>query len=221
MSQAESLHMLTLTSILFDIVCMGILRSMDHDKNPDIQGYRRQQPSRDTGPSKDARAERHAHAADLISTMWLFRAYYTLPRSALNVHGCVAAAFGTVFDLEAGGSQTEVFMKACQGLQELGSTFESANAALLALKALITKHHLSVPQRAWSYFKTSTAATADDALKRLRVPAVIPVDRLDEDATSGSASDGYYLSIAELINKLSTTELHEYDGKDDEQNGES
>jgi hypothetical protein len=61
-----------------------------------------------------------AHAGNLINTIWTFRALYTVRYEFWLTHLLAVCAYRVVFVLQVEPVRIDTFVKACQGLHELG-----------------------------------------------------------------------------------------------------
>ncbi|KAJ3453761.1 hypothetical protein MRS44_018393 [Fusarium solani] len=73
----------------------------------------------------------YAHVRNAMSTLWHFRALYTLRNEHWTIQAASACAFQVLFDIEASPIQLEAFIKACQALIELGESFPVAKDVTL------------------------------------------------------------------------------------------
>jgi hypothetical protein len=73
----------------------------------------------------------YAHVRNAMSTLWHFRALYTLRNEHWTIQAASACAFQVLFDIEASPIQLEAFIKACRALIELGESFPVAKDVTL------------------------------------------------------------------------------------------
>ncbi|KAJ4247770.1 hypothetical protein NW762_012979 [Fusarium torreyae] len=110
------------------------------------------QPFEDTpkeifGPF-EPRAMSYAHATNAMSTIWHFRALYTLRNEQWFVQACAVCAFRVLFAIETSPIQLETFIKACCALTELREAFPVAQQVIYSIETMVKKKRVGLPSYA-------------------------------------------------------------------------
>ncbi|PHH83235.1 hypothetical protein CDD82_2846 [Ophiocordyceps australis] len=131
----------------FDDVIIALLRPFDTF-------------SKEQFGSIDPKAASLEHANHLMSTIWTFRAHYTVRNQAWLTHLLAVCAFRVIFDLDTGPLQLDTFVKACQALEEIGSRFRIAQDVLASIQATITQYKIQLPACASGHYGNAGNAGA-------------------------------------------------------------
>lgn len=146
--------------------------------------------------SLDPRAAAHAHASSLISTLWAFRALYTVRNEFWITQPCSVCAFRVVFELSSGPIQVETFIKACQILHEMSGRFPLATDVLASIQSVIEQHKLQLPSFTTKHLNFQRSATTTTIMQQT-ITSVSPdyVDAGCESESQGSKR----MTVSDLI----------------------
>lgn len=93
----------------------------------------------------DPKATSQFYASHIMSTIWTFRALYTVRHEFLHTLPCSVCAFRVVDDRNSGPMQVETFMKACQLLNEMMERFRLPVDVLAFLKTALKNRRIIQP----------------------------------------------------------------------------
>ncbi|EXK78842.1 hypothetical protein FOQG_16508 [Fusarium oxysporum f. sp. raphani 54005] len=116
----------------FDLILMSVLRPF-YDVAKDQFG------------GLDPKATSQFYASHIMSTIWTFRALYTVRHEFLHTLPCSVCAFRVVDDRNSGPMQVETFMKACQLLNEMMERFRLPVDVLAFLKTALKNRRIIQP----------------------------------------------------------------------------
>ncbi|KAJ3532496.1 hypothetical protein NM208_g8413 [Fusarium decemcellulare] len=158
-----------------DLAIINILRPFD--------GFSKEE----FGPF-DPVAMSYAHASNAMSTIWHFRALYTLRNEHWIIQACSVCVFRVLFDIESNPIQLEAFVKACRALLELGESFPVAQEVLLSLESVVKKRRLALPSYAQDHFSSLLGDYDPDFMEftvvKVRDHSVI-VEKVDSEGHQG------------------------------------
>ncbi|KAI9830707.1 MAG: hypothetical protein M1826_004536 [Phylliscum demangeonii] len=169
----------TRVRIQFDAVAIRLLRPF------------REKPSEGDGTADDPRYLTLGHRCNALSTLWIYRANYTLARGCSIMQGLLTVAFALVFDLRGDDVPDEAFTRVCQALCEVSDYWPIAGMTLQVLKALITRHRLTPPPRAARYLTVESKLPPLDS----RLPTLSTVG-------GPSSPRGYLERMNEMLQSL-------------------
>ncbi|KAF4980369.1 hypothetical protein FZEAL_3599 [Fusarium zealandicum] len=129
-----------------DLIIISILRP--------FEGFSKQE----FGPF-DPMTMSYAHTSNAMSTMWYFRALYTLRNEHWLIQACSVCAFRVLFDIDSSPIQLETFTKALRALMELSEAFPVAKDVLLSVETVVRKRKLQLPERAQDHLPGETDGT--------------------------------------------------------------
>ncbi|KAH7237907.1 hypothetical protein B0J15DRAFT_503142, partial [Fusarium solani] len=140
----------------------------------------------------------YAHASNVMSTLWHFRALYTLRNEQWMVQAASVCAFRVLFDIEASPIQLETFVKACRALIELSESFPVAKDVLLSIESVVKKQRLELPSYAQEHFPRKGEDVGDSieeyTVVKVRDHSVI-VQKADSAGHSGHLTLSGVLSM--------------------------
>ncbi|KAL2195383.1 hypothetical protein P885DRAFT_13096, partial [Corynascus similis CBS 632.67] len=84
--------------------------------------------------SIDPKETSYSHAQSMMSTIWTFRALYTLRHEFFNVQLFAVAAFRVLFDFDSDPFRLQTFIRACQALSEMSERFTVARDVMASLQ---------------------------------------------------------------------------------------
>ncbi|RGP79070.1 nitrogen assimilation transcription factor nit-4 [Fusarium longipes] len=97
------------------------------------------------------RSTTYAHATNAMSTIWHFRALYTLRNEHWLIQTSTVCAFRVLLAIEESPIQLETFIKACRALLELGEAFPVAKKVRYAIESTIKDKGVNLPAYAKEY----------------------------------------------------------------------
>lgn len=133
-----------------------------------------------------------AHASNLMNTIWTFRALYTVRYEFWLAHLLAVCAFRMVFVVNLEPARLDTFVKACQGLYELGERFGIARDVLDSVQALLRKHKLQLPASATKLMSEKVQSFRPGVM---RYYTVVPANRQGKSAAQGYS----HTRISDLI----------------------
>ncbi|KAF5019716.1 hypothetical protein F66182_8259 [Fusarium sp. NRRL 66182] len=134
-------------SLSVDLVAISILRPFEHISKEAF------------GPF-DPCSISYQHACNAMSTIWHFRALYTLRNEYWIIQVASVCAFRVLSAIEASPIQLETFIKACRALMDLGEYFPVAQKVLHSIESVVKKRHVQLP----SYAKDQLPNGGDDGV---------------------------------------------------------
>ncbi|KEY71942.1 hypothetical protein S7711_07091 [Stachybotrys chartarum IBT 7711] len=129
----------------FDLTAMSVLRPF-HDVTKDQFG------------GLVPKATSQFHASHIMSTIWTFRALYTVRHEFWHTHPCSVCAFSVLDDLDLGPMHVEIVMKACQVLHEMMERFRLPADVLASLKTALKERHVILPSSTVNILKADIEA---------------------------------------------------------------
>ncbi|KAJ4118707.1 hypothetical protein NW768_010767 [Fusarium equiseti] len=97
------------------------------------------------------RSMTYAHATNAMSTIWHFRALYTLRNEHWLIQASCVCAFRILFAIEESPIQLETFIKACRALIELSEAFPVAEKVLYSIESVVQDKKVNLPSYAKEY----------------------------------------------------------------------
>ncbi|KFA68336.1 hypothetical protein S40285_09476 [Stachybotrys chlorohalonatus IBT 40285] len=116
----------------FDLTVMSLLRPF-HDVAKDQFG------------GLVPKATSQFHASHIMSTIWTFRALYTVRHEFWHTHPCSVCAFSVLDDIDFGPMQVDIVMKACQVLHEMMERFRLPADFLASFKKALKERRVVLP----------------------------------------------------------------------------
>ncbi|KAI1035524.1 hypothetical protein LB504_005627 [Fusarium proliferatum] len=138
-----------------DLVVISILQPFDHI------------PKSVFGPFIP-RLTSYAHATNAMSTIWHFRALYTIHNEHWLIQACSVCAFKVLFAIEESPVQLETFIKACRALMELREAFPVAEEVIYSIESVVKNKKVNLPSYAREYMPNGAGDGVGD-LKGVRV----------------------------------------------------
>ncbi|KAI8410956.1 hypothetical protein FOFC_07550 [Fusarium oxysporum] len=114
----------------------------------------------------------YAHASNVISAIWHFRALYTLRNEHWMIQASSVCAFRVLLDIESNPIQLETFVKACQALAELGESFPVAKGVILSIESVVKKKRLRVPSCAQEHLSNQVEDKEDGVIESTVVKVI-------------------------------------------------
>lgn len=133
-----------------------------------------------------------------MSTLWAFRALYTVRHEFFNAQLCSIAAFRVLFDLESSPFQLQTFIRACQALYELGERFPIAGDVLASLQSVVKQRSLHLPLFAEKHLSVEVSAVGSI----MQHTAVLAA--LRTDSSIQKEPDRLRLTISDLVARADT-----------------
>jgi hypothetical protein len=113
------------------------------------------------------------HAHSIISTLWTFRALYTLRNEMWCMQGFLSAATSLLFHLQQGSAELDSFVKACQGLFEMSERMPLSLALLSVVRNLVALHRIQIPYSGQSFFSATAQRWTTAYLHNYKVLTVM------------------------------------------------
>ncbi|PCD41991.1 hypothetical protein AU210_004529 [Fusarium oxysporum f. sp. radicis-cucumerinum] len=174
-----------------DLVVISILQPFDHV------------PKSAFGPFHP-RLTSYAHATNAMSTIWHFRALYTVQNEHWLIQACSACAFKVLFAIEESPIQLETFIKACRALMELGAAFPVAEEVIYSIESVVKNKKVNLPSYAREYMPNGAGEGVGD-LKGVRVrDHSVIVEKADSDGSEDR------LTMTGLLSTLAPSETGLY-----------
>ncbi|WZH46555.1 Nit-4-like protein [Fusarium acuminatum] len=114
-----------------DLVAISILQPFDHT------------PKSTFGPF-DPRSMSYAHATNAMSTIWQFRALYTLRNENWIIQAASVCAFKVLFALQESPIHLETFIKACRALMEVAVAFPVAEEVICSIESVVKEKRVNI-----------------------------------------------------------------------------
>ncbi|RGP74219.1 nitrogen assimilation transcription factor nit-4 [Fusarium sporotrichioides] len=121
-----------------DLVAISVLQPFD-----DV-------PKSTFGPF-DPRSTTYAHATNAMSTIWHFRALYTLRNEHWLIQASAVCAFRVLVAIQESPIQLETFIKACRALLELGEAYPVAEQVRYSIESVVEDKGITLPTYAKEY----------------------------------------------------------------------
>ncbi|KAM0355222.1 hypothetical protein ACHAPU_001088 [Fusarium lateritium] len=134
-----------------DLVAISILQPFDHI------------PKSTFGPF-DPRSMSYAHATNAMSTIWQFRALYTLQNESWLIQATSVCAFKILFALEESPLHLEAFIKACQALIEMAQAFPVAEEVIYSIESIVKEKKVYIPIYARRYLPSAADGGVTDLM---------------------------------------------------------
>ncbi|KAJ9426899.1 hypothetical protein QL093DRAFT_2191437 [Fusarium oxysporum] len=174
-----------------DLVVISILQPFDHV------------PKSVFGPFHP-RLTSYAHATNAMSTIWHFRALYTIQNEHWLIQACSVCAFKVLFAIEESPIQLETFIKACRALMELGAAFPVAEEVIYSIESVVKNKKVNLPSYAREYMPNGAGEGVGD-LKGVRVrDHSVIVEKADSDGSEDR------LTMTGLLSTLAPSETGLY-----------
>ncbi|RKL30513.1 hypothetical protein BFJ63_vAg12443 [Fusarium oxysporum f. sp. narcissi] len=174
-----------------DLVVISILQPFDHV------------PKSAFGPFHP-RLTSYAHATNAMSTIWHFRALYTVQNEHWLIQACSVCAFKVLFAIEESPIQLETFIKACRALMELGAAFPVAEEVIYSIESVVKNKKVNLPSYAREYMPNGAGEGVGD-LKGVRVrDHSVIVEKADSDGSEDR------LTMTGLLSTLAPSETGLY-----------
>jgi hypothetical protein len=167
----------------FDFVNINLLRPFEGLPKEEFGGV-------------DPKATGLAHASNLVATLWAFRALYSIRNEFWLCQLLSVAAFRVLHDLESGPIHTDTFIKACQGLYELGERFALATDVLSSIQAVLKRDNIVLPSFATKQLEKGLKPSMPSVMRETYVP--IGVKGGSNDAGSAVLTYGL-LKISDIL----------------------
>ncbi|KAM0194830.1 hypothetical protein ACHAPA_009089 [Fusarium lateritium] len=132
-----------------DLVAISILQPFDHI------------PKSTFGPF-NPRSMSYAHATNAMSTIWQFRALYTLRKESWLTQVTSVCAFKVLFATEESPIHLETFIKACRALKELAVVFPVAEEVIHSIESVIKEKKVNLPSYAMEYLPNGAGEGATE-----------------------------------------------------------
>ncbi|KAF4456745.1 hypothetical protein F53441_1181 [Fusarium austroafricanum] len=146
----------------------------------------------------------YAHATNAMSTIWHFRALYTLRNEHWLIQASSVCAFKVLFAIEESPIQLETFIKACRVLIELREAFPVAEEVLYSIESMVKDRKVNLPFYAREYMPNGAGeGVAELTGVRVRDHSVIV-----EKAGSDESEDR--LTMTGLLSTLAPSEAGLY-----------
>ncbi|KAG5822776.1 hypothetical protein H9Q74_007122 [Fusarium xylarioides] len=153
-----------------DLVVISMLQPFDHV------------PKSVFGPFHP-RLTSYAHATNAMSTIWHFRALYTIHNKHWLIQACSVCAFKVLFAIEESPIQLETFIKACRALMELREAFPVAEEVIYSIESVVKNKKVNIPSYAREYMPNGAGEGVGDLTGvRVRDHSVI----VEKPASDGS-----------------------------------
>lgn len=105
-----------------------------------------------------------------MSTLWTYRALYSIGNEFWLCQLLSAAAFRVLHDLDSGPIQVDTFIKACQGLNELSGRFNLARDVLSSIQAVLKRDNVPLPSFATRHFQIGLQPLQPTVIQQTYVP---------------------------------------------------
>ncbi|KAG9501498.1 hypothetical protein J7337_007187 [Fusarium musae] len=174
-----------------DLVVISVLQPFDHI------------PKSVFGPFIP-RLTSYAHATNAMSTIWHFRALYTIHNEHWLIQACSACAFKVLFAIEESPVQLETFVKACRALMELREAFPVAEEVIYSIESVVKNKKVNLPSYARDYMPNR----AGDGVGDLKGVRVRDHSVIVENASSDGSEDR--LTMTGLLSTLTPSETGLY-----------
>lgn len=125
-------------SLSADLVAISVLQPFDNV------------PKSTFGPF-NPRSMTYAHATNAMSTIWHFRALYTLHNEHWLIKASSVCAFRVLFAISESPIQLETFIKACRAILELSEAFPVAEKVLYSIESVVKEKGIDLPSYAKEY----------------------------------------------------------------------
>ncbi|EXL66291.1 hypothetical protein FOPG_17530 [Fusarium oxysporum f. sp. conglutinans race 2 54008] len=146
----------------------------------------------------------YAHASNVISAIWHFRALYTLRNEHWMIQASSVCAFRVLLDIESNPIQLETFVKACQALAELGESFPVAKGVILSIESVVKKKRLRVPSCAQEHLSNQVEDKEDGVIESTVVKVI------DHSVVVKEADLEYYaghLTLSGLLSSMAPIDI--------------
>ncbi|KAI7760524.1 hypothetical protein LZL87_009408 [Fusarium oxysporum] len=174
-----------------DLVVISILQPFDHV------------PKSVFGPFHP-RLTSYAHATNAMSTIWHFRALYTIQNEHWLIQACSVCAFKVLFAIEESPIQLETFIKSCRALMELREAFPVAEEVIYSIESVIKNKKVNLPSYAREYMPNGAGEGVGD-LKGVRVrDHSVIVEKSDSDGSEDR------LTMTGMLSTLAPSEMGLY-----------
>ncbi|KAG5754187.1 hypothetical protein H9Q70_003213 [Fusarium xylarioides] len=174
-----------------DLVVISMLQPFDHV------------PKSVFGPFHP-RLTSYAHATNAMSTIWHFRALYTIHNKHWLIQACSVCAFKVLFAIEESPIQLETFIKACRALMELREAFPVAEEVIYSIESVVKNKKVNIPSYAREYMPNGAGEGVGDLTGvRVRDHSVI----VEKPASDGSEDR---LTMTGLLSTLTPSETGLY-----------
>ncbi|KAM0300145.1 hypothetical protein ACHAPM_006451 [Fusarium culmorum] len=121
-----------------DLVAISIIQPFDN-------------VSKSTFGPFNPRSTTYAHATNAMSTIWHFRALYTLRNEHWLIQASTVCAFRVLLVIKESPVQLETFVKACRALLELGDAYPVAEAVRYSIESVVKNKGITLPTYAKEY----------------------------------------------------------------------
>lgn len=130
-----------------------------------------------------------------MSTIWTFRALYTVRHEFYNTQLFSVAAFRTLFDFESSPTRLQTFMRACQALSELSERFTVARDVMASLQSVVVPRKLHIP----SFLKAHLNVEVGGAGSSIMQFTVVPAALRTTSKVQKEPNQPYRLTISDLV----------------------
>jgi len=145
---------------------------------------------------------RITHAHSIISTLWTYRALYTLRHEYWAMQGCMAAATSLLFHLQPGSAEVDSFVKACQGLSELSEHLPLAKPFLAVIRELVARHGIRIPANGSKVLLSSARGRGSSYVNEARVAMMV------QDAEASKDTRGLWeIRLSDLIRDVEELDI--------------
>jgi hypothetical protein len=86
----------------------------------------------------------YAHATNAMSTIWQFRALYTLRNENWIIQAASVCAFKVLFALQESPIHLETFIKACRALMEVAVAFPVAEEVICSIESVVKEKRVNI-----------------------------------------------------------------------------
>ncbi|KAH8646316.1 fungal-specific transcription factor [Xylariales sp. PMI_506] len=172
-----------LLNIAVDLMLTAVLRPFCHMTKSEFGRF-------------DPRERYLAHACNLMSSIWTFRAFYQIRFEYWFVHVVGTVAYAMLPEVE-GGLPTCVdnLIRACQCLHEMKISLPLATDVLSGIHAAFKRYKLRVPPYMTKYFET--VRHREDGGMHHAITALLP-----SPTDGGSLAPGVELQLRQLLTEL-------------------
>ena len=176
------------TSVNFDLMLMSILRPFDDIAKEQFGGL-------------DPKATSQFYASHIMSTIWTFRALYTVRHEFWHTLPCSVCAFRVVDDLNSGLMQAETFMRACQVLNEMLERFRLPADVLASLKTALKERRVILPSSTVKILNAEITATGPTIMQYTVAAAA------KEKRTQSQSKDPNHVRILTISDIITPKEI--------------
>lgn len=97
-----------------------------------------------------------------MSTIWQFRALYTLRNESWLIQAASVCAFKVLFAIQESPIHLETFIKACRALMELAEAFPVAEEVIYSIESVVKEKQVDLPSYAREYLPNGAGEGATE-----------------------------------------------------------